>query len=208
MITSFILLFIIIVVVVVGVILGNLCCRWFSLYRWCRDCCRWWWWEAVTEAPTDMCNCLERWEGDISTKLFVNLSVSSLSLDYHQLWACLTTFFSEESSPFLVPFFTRGLSLWAYESCQLTLIVFSNLPWKIAIVKDKLYSLAPTWIISVCTMAYFLQHRMQWIISGRKLFPFSVSRAVFVTEELIREVGTNKTVNNVTDPLTSLTDED
>ena len=108
----------------------------------------------------------------------------------------------------LVPFFTRGLSSWAYESCRLTLIVFSNFPWKIAIVRDKLYSLAPTWIISVCTMAYFLQHRMQWIISGRKLFPFSVSRAVFVTEELIREVGTNKTVNNVTDPLTSLSDED
>ena len=85
MITSFILLFIIIVVVVVGVILGNLCCRWFSLYRWCCYCCRWWWWEAVTEAPTDMCNCLERWEGDISRKLFVNLSVSSLSLDCYQL---------------------------------------------------------------------------------------------------------------------------
>ena len=34
---------------------------------------------------TDMCNCLERQEGDISTKLFVNLSVSSLSLDYYQL---------------------------------------------------------------------------------------------------------------------------
>ena len=29
-----------------------------------------------------------------------------------------------------------------------------------------------------------------------------------MTEELIREVGTNKTVNNVTDPLTTLYDED
>lgn len=29
-----------------------------------------------------------------------------------------------------------------------------------------------------------------------------------MTEELIREVGTNKTVNNVTDPLTTLNDED
>ena len=36
------------------------------------------------------------------------------------------------------------------------------------------------------------------------IISFSVPRTVFVTDELIREVGTNKTVNNVTDPLTKV----